>query len=40
LAKFYGTDPDIFLSKPVSKIYRATDRTAELIENVKKASED
>jgi hypothetical protein len=40
LAKFYGTDPDTFLRKPISKIVRAVDRTAELIESVKKAAKD
>ena len=40
LAKFYGTDPDVFLRKPISKITRTVDRTAELIESVKKAARD
>lgn len=40
LAKFYGTDPDVFLRKPISHISRAVRRTEELIERVKKAAED
>lgn len=40
LAKFYGTDPDVFLKKPISKILRVVDQTAELIERTKKAAED
>lgn len=40
LAKFYGTDPDVFLRKPISKISRAVDQTAELIERTRKAAED
>lgn len=40
LAKFYGTDPDVFLKKPISAISRAVDRTTELIEYTKKAAED
>lgn len=40
LAKFYGTDPDVFLCKPISKISRAVEQTAELIERTKKASKE
>lgn len=40
LAKFYGTDPDVFLKKPISKIISAVAHTERLIENVKKASRD
>jgi hypothetical protein len=40
LAKFYGTDPDVFLCKPISKITRAVDRTEKLIESAKKAAKD
>lgn len=40
LAKFYGTDPDVFLKKPISKISRAVHHTSDLIERTKKAAED
>ncbi len=40
LAKFYGVDPDVFLQKPVSRILRAVDCTADLIERTKKAAKD
>jgi hypothetical protein len=40
LAKFYGTDPDVFLKKPISHILRAVDRTADLIDRTKKAARD
>lgn len=40
LAKFYGTDPDVFLKKPVSHVLRAVDHTADLIERTRKAGED
>jgi hypothetical protein len=40
LAKFYGTDPDVFLRKPLSRIERAVRQTAELIKRTKQASED
>jgi hypothetical protein len=38
LAKFFGTDPDVFLKKPLSKIARALKRSNELIEKSKKAA--
>lgn len=38
LAKFYGTDPDVFLKKPISKITRAMQMSAVLIEKSKKAA--
>jgi hypothetical protein len=40
LAKFYGTDPDVFLCKPISKIMRAVDQTAELIVRTEKAAKN
>jgi hypothetical protein len=40
LAKFYGTDPDVFLNKPISSINRAIKRTSELIAATKAAAED
>jgi hypothetical protein len=40
LAKFYGTDPGVFLQKPISRIIRAVDQTAELIARTEKAAKD
>jgi hypothetical protein len=40
LARFYHTDPDVFLKKPISNILRAVDRTSELIERTKKAGKE
>lgn len=36
LAKFYGTDPDVFLKKPISKIERAMNASNKLIERAEK----
>jgi hypothetical protein len=38
LAKFYGTDPDVFLQKPISKIIRAVKRSEQLIARAAKAA--
>jgi hypothetical protein len=40
LAKFYGTDPDVFLKKPISRIVRMIKRSAELVEKAKKAAKE
>jgi hypothetical protein len=40
LAKFYGTDPDVFLHKPISKIALAKKRSMQLIKLIKKATKE
>jgi hypothetical protein len=40
LAKVYGIDPDVFLSKPMSSIARHRMWTARLVQEMKAASED